>query len=200
MGVTVAVNLAVAAYSLRAARISGSVAIAADARHLLTNVVQAVAVIVGLALVGITGSHIFDPIVALLLAAYLLWIALGILRAALQRTDRLARCRTTTLARLEECLAHEGHGMRGFHELRTRKSGREKYIDVHVLVDPTLTVSEAHRRVEEIERDMRSACRARRLVHVDPDEAASWIADLRSRRSATTACSCTSMSGGSEAR
>jgi cation diffusion facilitator family transporter len=170
MAITIAVNLGVAAYAMRAARISGSVAIAADARHLVTNVVQAAAVIAALVLVGVTGSDIFDPIVALLLAAYLAWMALNILRVALSELIDSA-LPEHEVAQLEACLAHEEHGVRGFHELRTRKSGRQKYIDLHILVDPALTVSEAHTRVEDIERDVtRIIPGALVSIHVDPDE------------------------------
>lgn len=170
MVIAVGVNLAVAAYSMRAARISGSVAIASDARHLLTNVVQAAAVIAGLALVGITGSHVFDPIVALLLAAYLLWIAGGILRDALSELVDSA-LPDDEIARLEECLRHEGHGARGFHALRTRKSGREKYIEAHLLIDPALTVSDAHRLVEDVESHLRELIPGAIVsIHLDPDE------------------------------
>ena len=77
VGITAVVNLGVAGYAFRAARLTGSVAVRSDARHLMTNVVQAAAVGGALALVGITGNHVFDPIFALLLAAYLVWIAIG---------------------------------------------------------------------------------------------------------------------------
>lgn len=170
MGVTVAVNVAVAAYAMRAAKVSRSVAISADARHLLTNVVQAGAVIAGLILVGVTGDPVYDPVVALLLSAYLGWIALGILRDALSELVDSA-LPEEEVAALAECLAHEAHGVRGFHALRTRKSGRERYIDMHILVDPTLTVSEAHQRVEDIERDVRALVPGAIIsIHVDPDE------------------------------
>jgi cation diffusion facilitator family transporter len=170
MFVTVAVNLAVAAYAFRAARISGSVAIASDARHLMTNVVQAAGVIAALALVGITGNHVWDPLVALLLAAYLGWTAFGILRVALMELIDTS-LPDTDIAQLEACLAHEEHGVRGYHELRTRKSGREKYIDVHVLIDPEMSVSDAHRRVEEIVGDLEALIPGAIVsIHVDPDE------------------------------
>jgi len=166
----VVVNLGVFAYSTRAARISGSVAIAADARHLLTNVAQAGAVIVGLSLVGTTGVHAFDPLVALVLAAYLAWIAFGIFRAALRELIDTALPRET-LARLDECLQHESHGMRGYHALRTRKSGREIHIDLHAIVDPAISVSEAHLLVEDLERDVAQIIPGAVVtVHVDPDE------------------------------
>jgi len=170
MGVTAGVNVGVAAYAMRAAKVSGSVAIASDARHLMTNVVQAGAVIIALALVGVTGRHVFDGIVALMLAAYLAWIASRILREALSELIDTA-LPDEDVALLEECLQHEGHGVRGFHALRTRKSGRERYIDVHVLIDPALTVSEAHHRVEEIEQHLREAIPgAIASIHLDPDE------------------------------
>ena len=170
MAVTAGVNLAVMAYAFRAARVSGSVAIASDARHLLTNVVQAGAVAAGLILVGVTGERIFDPVVALLLAVYLAWVAFRILRAALSELIDTA-LPDDEVALLETCLAHETHGVRGFHALRSRKSGREKYIELHVLVDPALSVSAAHLRVEEIERDIREVIPGAIVsIHVDPDE------------------------------
>ena len=170
VAITVAVNVAVAAYAHHAARISGSVAIAADARHLMTNVVQAAAIAVALILVGVTGRNIFDPLVALALAVYLFWIASNIFRVALSELIDTS-LPDESVAELRACLAHESHGMRGYHRLRTRKSGRQKHIDLHVLVDPRLTVSEAHRMVEDLEHDIqRIIAGAVVTVHVDPDE------------------------------
>jgi cation diffusion facilitator family transporter len=170
MLVAMAVNGSIALYAFHAARISESVAIASDARHLVTNVVQATAVVAGLVLVGVTGDHVYDPIVALLLAAYLGWIAFEILRSALSELIDSA-LPEDDIARLEACLGHEQHGLRGFHALRTRKSGREKYVDLHVLVDPTLSVSEAHELVEEIEAEITGMIAGAIVsVHVDPDE------------------------------
>lgn len=170
MGIAVVANLGVAWYSLRAAKVSGSVAIAADARHLLTNVVQAGAVIVGLVLVAATGNRVWDPIIALALAAYLLWIAFDIFRDALHELVDSA-LPPETLAALQACLAHESHGMRGYHALRTRKSGRETHIDLHALVDPAISVSEAHALVEDLEHDVRAMIPGAVVtVHIDPDE------------------------------
>ena len=72
---------------------------------------------------------------------------------------------------IEDIINAEREGVRGAHELRTRKSGREKYVEMHLLVDPGLTVSEAHLCVEEIEREIRAAIPGAVVsVHVDPDE------------------------------
>jgi cation diffusion facilitator family transporter len=171
VGITAVVNVGVGAYSRRAARITGSVAIASDAKHLATNVVQAVAVGAGLVLVGITGRRIFDPVVAVLLAAYLLWTAATIVRYALRELVDSA-LPDETLRVIEDCLGHDAHGMRGYHALRTRKSGREIHIDLHILVDPALTVSEAHLLVEHFEEHLREQVPGAIVsIHVDPDEA-----------------------------
>lgn len=170
MAVSIVVTLLVFAYSTRAARISGSVAIGADARHLLSNVAQAGAVILGLALVGVTGIRELDQVVALGLAAYLAWVALGIFRASLQELIDTS-LPAETIAQIDECLSHESHGMRGYHALRTRKSGREVHIDLHAIVDPAISVSDAHLLVEDLERDVAQIIPGAVVnVHVDPDE------------------------------
>jgi cation diffusion facilitator family transporter len=170
MLITVAVNLAVALYAMRAARISGSVAIASDARHLMTNIVQAGAVIAALVLVGVTGDRWWDPAMALLLSAYLLWIAFTIARDAFAELldESLPE---EDLQAIEERLSGMSGSVRGYHGLRTRKSGREKYIEAHVLVDPATSVSDAHRCIEEIEQELVTAVPGAIVnLHIDPDE------------------------------
>ncbi|HLB24442.1 MAG TPA: cation diffusion facilitator family transporter [Dehalococcoidia bacterium] len=170
VGVTATVNLLVAGYAFRAARISGSVAVASDAKHLLTNVVQALAVGAALVLVGVTGNHVFDPIVALLLAVYLVWIAIGILRAALSELLDTS-LPEATLEAIQGCLDTARPGLRGYHALRSRKSGRETHIDMHVLVDPEMSVSEAHLLSEAIETDLCGHVEGAAVtIHIDPDE------------------------------
>lgn len=170
VAITAVVNLGVAAYAFRAARVSGSVAIASDAKHLLTNVVQALAVGVALVLVGITGNHIYDPIFALLLALYLAWIAFGILRSALSELLDTA-LPEATMAQVRQALETVRPGLRGYHELRTRKSGRETYIDVHLMVDPAMSVGEAHVLSEAIEQEIAAhVTRSVVTIHTDPDE------------------------------
>ena len=61
-------------------------------------------------------------------------------------------------------------GVRGFHDLRTRKSGRQRYIDVHVLVDPEATVAQAHDLSEEIEAAVRECLPGSQItIHMEPD-------------------------------
>jgi cation diffusion facilitator family transporter len=171
MIVTAVVNLGIAAYAMRAARISGSVAIASDARHLITNVVQAAGVGLALVLVAVTGNDVFDPIVALLIAAYLAYTTVRIVIDALSELID-SSLPQEDVDRVNACLATHEHGVRGFHAVRTRKSGRERHVALHVLVDPVMTVSDAHRRIEEIEADLVKLIPGAIVeIHLDPDEA-----------------------------
>jgi ferrous-iron efflux pump FieF len=170
VGITAAVNLGVSGYAFRAARLTGSVAVASDARHLLTNVVQAGAVGAGLILVGLTGNHAWDPAAALLLALYLAWIAFRILRVALSELLDTS-LPSDALADIEAALAVSRPGLRGFHELRTRRSGRETHIDLHLLVDPAMSVADAHTLSDAIDRDLAQLTPGAVVtVHMDPDD------------------------------
>jgi len=171
LAVTAAVNVAVVLYVGRAARMTGSVALKADTRHLWTNVAQAVAVIVALALVATTGHTVFDPAMALALALYLLWTAGHVFAAGLAEIMdmRLSEAEERLVqACIDDC---RPRGVRGYHHLRTRKAGRQRYVDLHLLVDPHETVQAAHDLCDALE----AAIHARLpgavvAIHLEPDD------------------------------
>lgn len=171
LAVTAAVNVLVVLYVGRAARLTGSPALAADTRHLWTNVLQAGAVFSALALVAITDSTVFDPLVALALAVYLLWTAAQVFRAALDEIMdvRLPR-REEEL--IEACLDEQrGGGIRGYHDLRTRKSGRQRYVDFHLIVDPQQTVAAAHGLCDTLEEAIHERLPSATVtIHLEPDD------------------------------
>ena len=170
LSVTAVVNVGVAMYVGQAARRTGSVALKADTRHLWTNVAQAVGVVIALSLVAITDNHIFDPIMALVLAVYLLWIASQVFMGALgeimdvrlpEREERL----------VEACLTEHRGGVRGYHHLRTRKAGRQRYIDLHLLVDPQQTVEQAHELCDALEETIHARLPGAVVtIHLEPDD------------------------------
>jgi cation diffusion facilitator family transporter len=141
MVIAAAANAALVQYTSRVARQTGSPAMMSETRHLWTNVVQAGAVIAGLALVGITGEVAFDALLALALGFYLLWIAGHILWSALG--DVLdASLTDEEVAQIEQAISAEG--LHEFHELRTRRSGQSRQIDFHLTLPGTMTVEESH--------------------------------------------------------
>jgi cation diffusion facilitator family transporter len=168
MVATAVVNLGVALYVTRAARLTGSLALRSDARHLWTNIAQAAAVILALALVGLTGRVLFDPIVALILAAYLLWTAAQVFRIGVEEVMDV-RLPVEEIEVIEQCILIHRAEIGGYHDLRTRKSGRLRYVDLHLTVEATRSLEEVHGICDRIEGEI-----VRRLpgavvtIHVEP--------------------------------
>jgi cation diffusion facilitator family transporter len=170
MGVTALVNLGVLLYVARAAKQTESVALMAATRHLWTNIAQAAAVIIALVLVGATGRREFDPIVALLLAGYLIFAAWGIILGAAQQIMDVRLPPDEEEIIQESILRYRGE-VSGFHELRTRRSGRQRYVELHLTVDPKRSVEDVHAVCDRIEQDIETRLPGAEVtIHVEPDD------------------------------
>jgi cation diffusion facilitator family transporter len=150
MLIAAAANAALVQYTGRVAKQTGSPALASETRHLWTNVVQAGAVISGLALVGITGEVAFDAVLALALGLYLLWIAGNILWSALG--DVLdAGLTAEEMERIVSAIRAEGSVVAGYHRLRTRRSGQARHVDFHLILPADYSLARAHEVADRIE-------------------------------------------------
>ena len=150
MVIAAAVSFTVGQYAARVAKQTGSPAIASDARHLMTNVVQAVCVLAGLGLVLATGKTAFDSLIALTLGLYLLWIAGSILWGSL--ADVLdASLTEEEIKAVEDAIMADEAAIRGYHRLRTRRSGQSRHIDFHLLFPASMTMGAAHEITDRIE-------------------------------------------------
>ena len=169
MVVTAFVNLGVVFQIVRAARATGSLVLTAAARHLWTNVAQAVAVIIALVLVGLTGRHEFDALVALVLSVFLI-VSAGRIIGSATRQIMDVRLPASEEAIVERAvLQYEGF-VSGFHKLRSRRSGHQRYVDLHLLVNPDRSVREVHDICDRIERDIRAGLPDTEVtIHVEPD-------------------------------
>jgi cation diffusion facilitator family transporter len=170
MAATAFVNLSVALYVGRVAKATGSLALAAGTRHLWTNLAQAAAVIIALVLVGLTGRREFDVVAALLLSGFLIFTAGRIIKSALfQIMDvRLPAAEEDII--IDAVLRH-GESVSGFHKLRTRRSGRERYVDLHLIVDPHKSMTEIHAVCDAIEDDIVDKLPGAEVtIHVEPDD------------------------------
>ena len=164
------VNLLTARVLLAAGRAHQSITLEADAHHLMTDVWTSVGVIVGVGAVALTGWLWLDPVLALLVAANIVWTgvqllrrsAAGLMDAALPPEQQQA---------VEAVLAgYEARGL-GFHALRSRQAGARVFITVHVLVPGQWTVQQGHDLLEQIEADIRRVLpRAHVLTHLEPIE------------------------------
>ena len=170
MTVTAFVNLGVVFHIARAARETGSLVLSAASRHLWTNVAQALAVIVALALVGLTGRREFDAIVALLLSAFLVFSAARIIMGATRQIMDV-RLPPDEEGVIEEALRRYEGQVVGFHKLRSRRSGRQRYVELHLIVDPKRSVEEIHTVCDGIEGDIQERLPGAEVtIHVEPDD------------------------------
>lgn len=179
------VNLATATVLLRAAKRHGSIALEADGKHLLTDVLTSVGVIVAVGAVALTGWLVLDPLVALAVAANILWTGgrlvwqsvRGLMDTVLPSHDR-----ATIAAVLDRFRAENVQ----WHALRTRQSGSRRFVQVHLLVPGSWTVQQGHDLAERVEADIRNALpRCNVLTHLEPvEDPVSW-ADVPLDRSET---------------
>ena len=169
------VNLAVAIVLLRAGQRERSIALAAGAQHLLTDVWTSAGVVVGVAAVALTGWQPLDPIVALIVAANVLWSGYRLVRTSVDGLmDRALPA--AEYAALRGVLNRHAESGIQYHALRTRESGARRFVSVHVLVPGAWTVHRGHELLERIEADIRGVVpNVTVLTHLESlDDPASW--------------------------
>ncbi|HTM61572.1 MAG TPA: cation diffusion facilitator family transporter [Burkholderiales bacterium] len=164
-----AINFAVAMALLRAGREHESITLEADGRHLLTDVWTSAAVIVGVALVFVTGWLWLDPLIAIAVAIHILWTGFGLVRRSVRGLldPAISAEDQRELTKLFNEYARR-YGVT-FHALRTRQAGARRFVSFHMLVPDEWTVAQAHRLSEEVESRMRSMVpNLGVLVHIEP--------------------------------
>lgn len=147
-----------------------SITLEADAHHLMTDVWTSVGVIVGVALVWLTGWLWLDATIALLVAANILWTGWQLLqRSAAGLMD--ASLPAEQLERITTLLdGYRQHGL-DFHALRTRQAGSRAFVALHVLVPGNWSVQLGHDWAERIERDIQQLLpHAHITTHIEPIE------------------------------
>ena len=150
------VNLAVALILRRAARVHRSATLNASSHHLLTDVWTSAGVLVGVGAVALTGWLVLDPVVALAVAANIVFTGGRIMRDSVAGLMDAA-LPPNELAVLRELLDRYAADGIEYHALRTRQSGARRFVSVHVLVPPEWTVQQGHDLLERIEADVRRA-------------------------------------------
>jgi cation diffusion facilitator family transporter len=177
------VNFGVAVLLLRVGRRRNSITLEANARHLLTDVWTSVGVVAGVGLVALTGWERLDPIVALVIAANIIWTGVGIVRRSVDGLMDTALPVEDRAAVSQVLKRHEQVGVK-FHALRTRQAGARKFISLHVLVPGDWTVQRGHRLLERIENDIRhSVPDSTIFTHLESlDDPTSWDDEALDRR------------------
>ena len=173
--IAAAINGGVAFILLRAGKRLRSITLRADAHHLLTDVWTSVGVVVGLLLVQLTGWLILDPIIAIIVAANIVWAGFrllketgyGLLDTALPLSDQ--KIITDLLA------PYDRQGIL-FHAMRSRVAGSRRFVSFHILVPGNWTVQRGHDLSEEIELAISKALPSTHIItHLEPlEDPVSW--------------------------
>lgn len=153
LGVSLAaslINLGTALVLAKAGKRYHSITLEANAQHLLTDVWTSAGVLVGVGAVVVTGWQRLDPVVALLVAANIVWAGVGIVRKSIAglMDSALSQDEQEQIKTIIE--AHQDEGIH-YHALLTRQSGMRKFVSVHILVPGEWTVGQGHNLVDQIE-------------------------------------------------
>jgi cation diffusion facilitator family transporter len=164
------VNLLVGLTLVRAGRQHRSITVEADGRHLLTDVWTSVGVIAGVAVVALTGWERLDPLIALAVAANIVFTGVKLVRRSSGGLMDHALAPGEQAA-LDGALGpYRSQGI-GFHAIRNRQAGRRSFVSMHVLVPGGWTIQQGHELLERIEADVRSALpHSTVFTHIEPAE------------------------------
>ena len=169
--IAIVLNLIVSTVLARGARRTESPALEGDAAHLRTDAMTSSGVLLALVLVQVTGHQWIDPVVALVVAVVIVFTGVRLLMRSGQvlvdqalPTDEVAAIRA-----IVERFA--GSGVVGYHELRTRRGGSRRYVDLHVQFREGTSLEAAHRTAHELQDEIAAELRgADVLIHLEPED------------------------------
>ncbi len=170
---SIVVTLALVSFQRMVVKRTGSLAITADSLHYTGDLLLNGSVIVALALSSIGNFPWADPVFGLVISAFILVNAVRIAThavAALMDRELPEDDRARILA-----IAVRHPKVRHVHELRTRSSGAQKFIQMHLVLDHTLSLLDAHRIADDVEKAVEAAFPgADIIIHEDPEGVAEF--------------------------
>jgi cation diffusion facilitator family transporter len=163
------INFGAAHLLIRAGKRLQSITLEADGRHLMTDVWTSIGVFAGVAIAFASDRYWIDPVVALAVAAHIVWIGISLVRRSVSGLldAAIAPEHQKEVAKLFTEYARR-YGVT-FHALRTREAGARQFISFHLLVPDAWTVAQAHRLSEELEARIRAMVpNAGVMTHIEP--------------------------------
>ncbi|MBT4042500.1 MAG: cation diffusion facilitator family transporter, partial [Rhodospirillaceae bacterium] len=179
MALSLVLTIALVLFQRHVVKRTRSLAISADSMHYKADIVANLGVILALVLAGRFGWIYADAVIALMVAAYILFGAWGIIRGSLdQLMDR--ELPEEQRARIRQ-LAQSHAQVTDVHELRTRASGLQTFIQLHMELDGDMTLLRAHEIADEVEASICAAFPgAEVIIHQDPAGLEEWHPELPS--------------------
>jgi cation diffusion facilitator family transporter len=165
---------------IREGRAQRSPALVADGRHLMTDVVSSVGVLIGVGLAVLTGWWLLDPAMAVLVALNILWSGWAVIKGSLSglMDEAVSDAEQATIRTVIAEAGRDGVALEA-HDLRTRHAGPVTFIDFHLVVPGETTVEDAHEICDRIEAALMAALPdARVTIHVEPEHKAKECAHV----------------------
>ena len=161
-------NILVSRFLYRQAKRHDSLALEADAKHLVADVYTSLGILGGLLVVRLTGFNALDSLVAMGVAVLILKMAWDVSRRSVPGLVD-ARLPAEEEAIIQGIIEEHYRDFVNFHELRTRSSGRTRYIELHLVLSGKATLDEAHQLCDHLEGDLASRLpHASITIHVEP--------------------------------
>jgi cation diffusion facilitator family transporter len=176
MLVSIIASILLSRHLLRVARREDSLAMQANAHNIAADVYSAAAVLAGLLAVRLTGLSIIDPILAILVALFIFKVAYDVLRNSFGGLVDVKLPEDEEANIKAAITEHFGGEVVDFHNLRTRKSGSQRYIDLHLIMPRDTSLEAAHRMCDHLEEDIENRLGNTSVtIHVEPcDEKCEW--------------------------
>lgn len=163
------INVVWATILIRAGRRHRSPALLADGHHIMSDVITSAGVLVGLLLVLATGYAILDPVIAILVAANILfqgWTIIsssvsGLMDHAIEGAEEAA---------IKQAIAENAQGSLGVHDLKTRRAGQAIFVEFHLVVPARMAVADAHEICDRLEAAIETVHHGAQIaIHVEPE-------------------------------
>ena len=159
------VNTFVSRRLYKVARATNSVALEADALHLKTDIFTSLGVAIGLGLIIVTGINWLDPVIAILVALFIITQAYQLLKKAF--TPLLDTAWSNN--EIEELKKKLNSLNVSYHDLRTRVAGNYRFVDIHIQIPEYVTVGNAHKYCDKIENELKTVYENLTVtIHVEP--------------------------------
>lgn len=165
--VATALNGGIAWYLAKESKKSGSAAMEGDSKHLLSDVISTAGVWVGLFIVSLTGWSIVDSLLAFIVAILIIRMGAGlVIKSSARLMDN--SCKADE-AKIQEVLLRHKYQLIDFHELKTRRNGNLVFCELHLSVDGSLSVNDAHDLTDHLENELKQELpNANLTIHVEP--------------------------------
>ncbi len=168
MLVSIVASILLSRHLLRVAKATDSIALEASARNIATDVYSATAVLAGLVAIRFTGLSILDPIIAIAVALLILKAAYDVVRRSFGGLVDV-KLPEAEESEIKSCIRAYYSEVVNFHKLRTRKAGRQRYVDLHLVVPKKTSVDEAHLICDNLEQDISTRLqRVSVTIHIEP--------------------------------